>query len=94
MAAAKAAKKRETSFTTRETDLDERENAIKGERDRIADERRSIQEDRTRNGNERFELERRIKALETREKDLLGRADRRRTSVHRTDRRGVQEGAR
>lgn len=73
VAAAKAAKERETSVASREAELDERESSLKAERERINEEKRSIQEDKTRNGNERAELERRLKALEAEEKELLER---------------------
>ena len=73
VAAAKAAKEREMSVASREAELDERESSLKAERERINEEKRSIQEDKTRNGNERAELERRLKALEAEEKELLER---------------------
>jgi hypothetical protein len=73
MAAAKAAKDRETALTTREAQLEDRERAIQEDKDRINEDKRAIQEDKTRNGNERAELERRLKALESEEKELLER---------------------
>jgi len=72
-AAAKAAQEREASAASRETELNERESDLRAEKDRINEEKRSIQEDKARNGNERAEIERRLKALEAEEKQLLER---------------------
>ena len=72
-AAAKAAQERQASAASRETELHERESDLRAEKDRINEEKRSIQEDKARNGNERAEIERRLKALETEEKQLLER---------------------
>lgn len=72
-AAAKAAKERESTAAARDTELDAREAALKADRERLSEDKRTIQEDKNRNGNERAELERRLKTLEADEKELLER---------------------
>ncbi len=79
LAAAKAAKERENTAAAKEAELNERDASLKTEKERINEEKRTIQEDKTRNGNERAELERRLKVLDSEEKELLER----RTEVER-----------
>ena len=71
--ATKAAKAREDAATKREAELEERDQELKMEKARLNEDKRAILEDKARNGNERADPERRITALETREKDLLER---------------------
>jgi len=73
VAATNAAKEREMTLAKRETELNDRETSLKEEKERITEEMRNIREDKARNGNERADLERRLKALEADEKELLER---------------------